>query len=39
VNVDYAWMLFVDGYSEEIYVVREDYGLFFDGGFELLFVG
>jgi hypothetical protein len=38
-DVDYAWVLFVHGYFYEGYVVGEDYGLFLDGGFELLSVG
>jgi len=39
VDVDYAEVLFVNSYFEEVYVVCEDYGLFLDGGFELLLVG
>jgi hypothetical protein len=30
-DVDYAWVIFVDGYSYEVYVVGEDYGLVLDG--------
>jgi hypothetical protein len=33
VDVDYAWVIFVNGYSDEVYVVCEDYGLVLDGGF------
>jgi len=32
-------MVFVDGYSYEVYVMCEYYGLFLGGSFELLFVG
>jgi hypothetical protein len=38
-NVDYAWVLLVAGYSDEINVVCEDYGLFLDSSFKLFFVG
>lgn len=38
VDVDYAWVFFVSGYSNEVYVVGEDYGLVLDGCFQLFFV-
>jgi hypothetical protein len=38
VDVDYAWVIFVNGYSNEVYVVGEDYGLVLDGCFQLFLV-
>jgi hypothetical protein len=32
-NVDYAWVIFVDGDFYEVYVVGENYGLFLDSSF------